>query len=81
MFTCEGGMSTGSALGVSHTIKSQDGGRRRTVGEELAEHEGVVGLGVVLGQRDVLVHVEGHDIFEAARPSTEVSHPSLGSAN
>ena len=39
----------------------------RTVREELAEHEGVVGLGVVLGQRDVLVHVEGHDMFEPAR--------------
>ena len=34
------------------------------MGEELAEHEGVVGLGVVLGQVDVLVHVEGDDVLE-----------------
>ena len=39
--------------------------RTRTVREELAEHEGVVGLGVVLGEPDVLVHVEGHDMLES----------------
>ena len=33
--------------------------------EEFAEHEGVVGLGVVLGKTDVFVHVEGHDVFES----------------
>ena len=32
--------------------------------EELAEHEGVVGLGVVLRKGDVLVHVEGDDMLE-----------------
>lgn len=32
--------------------------------EELAEHESVVGLGVVLGEADVLVHVEGDDMLE-----------------
>ena len=36
----------------------------RTVREELAEHEGVVGFGVFLGQPDVLVHVEGDDVLE-----------------
>lgn len=34
------------------------------MGEELAEHEGVVGLGVILGQTNVLVHVEGDDMLE-----------------
>ena len=34
------------------------------MGEELAEHEGVVGLGVLLGEADVLVHVEGDDMLE-----------------
>ena len=38
----------------------------RTVREELAEHEGVVGLGVVLRELDVLVHVEGNDMFESS---------------
>ena len=36
--------------------------------EEFAEHEGVVGLGVVLREADVLVHVERHNILEPARP-------------
>ena len=39
--------------------------RGRTVGEELAEHEGVVRLGVVLREPDVLVHVERDDVCEA----------------
>ena len=39
--------------------------RGRTVGEELAEHEGVVRLGVVLREPDVLVHVERDDVREA----------------
>ena len=42
-------------------------GRDVDVREELAEHEGVVRLGVVLGQADVLVHVERDDIREPAR--------------
>ena len=33
--------------------------------KELAEHEGVVGLGVVSWEADVLVHVEGDDMLEA----------------
>ena len=37
----------------------------RTVREEFAEHEGVVGLGVVFGELDVLVHVERHDMLES----------------
>ena len=37
----------------------------RTVGEEFAEHEGVIRLGVVLREPDVLVHVERHDVREA----------------
>ena len=36
--------------------------------EELAEHEGVVGLGVVLREPDVLVHVEGYDMTERDSP-------------
>ena len=38
---------------------------RLTVREELAEHEGVVGLGVLPGNANILVHVECDDIFEA----------------
>lgn len=34
--------------------------------KELAEHEGVVGFGVVSWEADILVHVEGDDIFEAS---------------
>lgn len=34
--------------------------------EELAEHEGMVGLRVVLRQPDIFVHVKGDDMFEAA---------------
>ncbi len=41
------------------------GGGDVDVGEEVAEHEGVVGFGVVLGEADVFVHVEGYDVFEA----------------
>ena len=37
------------------------------MGEELAEHEGVVGLGVVLWELDVLVHVKRDDMLEAKR--------------
>lgn len=33
--------------------------------EKLAEHESVVGLGVVSWQTNILVHVEGDDMFEA----------------
>ena len=40
-------------------------GRGRTVGEEFAEHEGVVGLGVVLRQVHVLVHVERDHMLES----------------
>ena len=43
----------------------REAGWTRTVREELAEHEGVVGLGVVLGKMDVFVHVEGDDVLEA----------------
>ena len=32
--------------------------------EEVATHEGVVTLGVILGQADVFVHVEGDDVAE-----------------
>lgn len=35
--------------------------------EEFTEHEGVVGFGVVLGEVNVLVHVECDDILKAAR--------------
>ena len=35
--------------------------------EEFAEHEGVVGLGVVFREPDVLVHVECDDVFESDR--------------
>ena len=43
--------------------------RRRDVDvrEELAEHECVVGLWVVLGQSDVLVHVERHHMLESVQ--------------
>ena len=57
-------------------VQREKEGRERTVREELAEHEGVVGLGVVLGQADVLVHVEGDDVLEAAprRAGSAVVH-------
>ena len=32
--------------------------------EEVATHEGVVTLGVILGQADVFIHVEGDDVAE-----------------
>ena len=32
--------------------------------EEVGPHEGVVALGVLLGEADVLVHVEGDDVLE-----------------
>ena len=35
--------------------------------EEFAEHECVVGFGVVFGKSDVLIHVECHDMFESNR--------------
>lgn len=35
------------------------------MGKELAEHEGVIGLGVVSWEADILIHVEGDDMFEA----------------
>ena len=35
--------------------------------EEFAEHECVVGFGVVFGKSDVFVHVECHDMFESDR--------------
>lgn len=36
----------------------------RTVGEEFAEHEGMIGFGVVFWQADVFVHVKCDDMFE-----------------
>ena len=47
--------------------------RGRTMREELAEHEGVVGLGVVLRQAHVLVHVERDDVFEPTRAALDSS--------
>ena len=57
--------------------------------KELAEHEGVIGLAVVSWEADVLVHVEGDDMFEAGasrhghrreiRRTTNESFPSLTS--
>lgn len=41
------------------------GGGYVDVGEEFAEHECVVGFGVVFGELDVFVHVECDDVFEA----------------
>lgn len=35
------------------------------MGEEFAEHESVIGFRVVLGEVDILVHVEGDHILEA----------------
>lgn len=32
--------------------------------EEMLVHEAVIAFGVVLGDTDVFVHVEGHDMFE-----------------
>jgi len=34
------------------------------VAEEMLVHEAVVAFGVVLGDTDIFVHVEGHDMFE-----------------
>lgn len=34
--------------------------------EEFTEHKGVVGLGMVLGEVNILVHIERDDIFKAA---------------
>jgi hypothetical protein len=36
------------------------------VREELPEHKSVIGLGVVLWQANVFIHVESHYMFEAA---------------
>ena len=47
------------------------------MGEELAEHEGVVGLGVVLGQADVLGHVEGDDMLEGELAGLDKLHEVL----
>ena len=44
------------------------------MGEELAEHEGVVGLGMVLWQTNILVHVEGHDMLKSER-NIQISVP------
>ena len=58
--------------------------------EEFAEHECVVGFGVVFGKSDVFVHVECDDVLEAEKPCmlacerrgrmieerTRASHPS-----
>ena len=49
-------------------------GRDVDVREELAEHEGVVRLGVVLGQLDVLVHVERDDMFESVEVRQHTVH-------
>ena len=61
-------------MSTDRRISSPIGTRHetRTVREELAEHEGVVGLGVVLRELDVLVHVEGHDMLEASDGSMSV---------
>lgn len=40
------------------------------MGKELAEHEGVVGLGVLAGDTNVLIHVESDYVLEAGRGET-----------
>ena len=75
-------------LGRDMRVGSVEDGRGvRTVRKELAEHEGVIRLGVVSWETDVLVHVEGNDMFEAGtschrhrrkiRRMTDDSFPSL----
>lgn len=49
---------------------------QRTVREEVLEHEGVVGLWVVLGKPDVFIHVEGDDVLEAGRTRSASTHSS-----
>ncbi len=43
------------------------------MGEELAEHEGVVRLWVVLGELDVFVHIEGHYMLESTGERVKMS--------
>lgn len=45
--------------------KGAGGWGARTVRKELAEHKGVIGLGVVSWKADIFVHVEGDHMFEA----------------
>lgn len=46
-------------------IKDVDVGRMNVdMGKEMLPHKGVIGMRVVSRQSDVLVHVEGDDIFE-----------------
>lgn len=45
--------------------------------EEFAEHEGVVGLGVVFREPDVLVHVECDDILETTRLNRQNRSPCM----
>lgn len=44
------------------------GGVDVDMGEEVLPHEGVIGLGVIARDPDVLVHVEGHDMFKGDLP-------------
>ena len=59
-------MSTGGMLRLVQGDRDE-GEEGRTVREEFAEHECVVGFGVVFGKSDVLIHVECHDMFESDR--------------
>ena len=63
-------MSTGGMLRLVRGDRDE-GEEGRTVREEFAEHECVVGFGVVFGKSDVLIHVECHDMFESNQRISE----------
>ena len=47
--------------------------------EEVATHEGVVTLGVILGQTDVFIHVEGDNVAEGySTLLTQLDEPLIG---
>jgi hypothetical protein len=48
------------------------------MGEELAEHECMVRLGVFLRQSDILVHVEGNNMLESCPASVPIARDGFG---
>lgn len=52
---------------TGYTSASHKTLEQHTVREKLAEHEGMVGLGMILRETDVFVHIESNNILEPAR--------------
>lgn len=52
---------------LTHTrVLEKSKTQKRTMRKELAEHEGMIRLGMVCSKSDVFIHIERHDVFEPA---------------